>query len=51
MVEEPGIEAGEETPGENEEPESGEASVEASVEVGGDTEQTTTEGTEGEEKE
>ncbi len=52
-AEEPSIEAGEETPGENEEPESGEAIVEASVEVGegaGDAEQTT-EGTEGEEKE
>lgn len=44
--EEPGLEAGEETPGAGEEPASGEASVEASVEVGGDAEQTP----EGEEK-
>ena len=35
---EPSIEAGEETPGADEEPESGEATVETSVEVGGDAE-------------
>ena len=48
--EEPSIEAGEETPGADEEPEGGEATVEASVEVGGDA-GSQEQKTEGEDKE